>query len=146
MYPLIINNTILYKPTLLTTIQNDDMCKSHCSDVPELRGYLNYLKSLKYIIILWHNGTELHRRVILSPGITLYKYTICMHNEENRIFFHYISSLGLMKSAVNANSRNTNPPITVTVLTEIFCAIILPPNTANPVQNTWPSTPPTMTP
>jgi len=51
-----------------------------------------------------------------------------------------------MNSAENANAKNTMPPMIVTVLTEIFCAIILPPITANPVHKQWPTVPPTATP
>ena len=58
-----------------------------------------------------------------------------------------ISSLfGLCNSAVHENNRNTNPPITVTVFTDIFCAINFPPITAIAVQMACPIMPPMVTP
>ena len=46
-----------------------------------------------------------------------------------------------MNSAVSANNMKTTPPTSVTVLTEIFWAIILPPRTARPVHKLWPKIP-----
>lgn len=83
------------------------------------------------------------------------------------------SSFGVIKNALNAKQMNTIPPTMVTrywktkkeeesidfvvsgmwivyeklpVRTEIRCAIIRPPITANPVHSAWPKTPPTITP
>ena len=57
-----------------------------------------------------------------------------------------IPQTSFKKSADRANTRNTTPPIIVTVLTDILVAINRPPITAKPVQNAWPSTPPRETP
>lgn len=51
-----------------------------------------------------------------------------------------------MKKAENAKKRKTNAPTSVTVLTEIRCAIIRPPMTANPVHMPWPIVPPSTVP
>lgn len=45
---------------------------------------------------------------------------VCIYIYMNTVHCFYRLSVGFTKSAVKANSRNTIPPIMVTVRTEIF--------------------------
>lgn len=69
-------------------------------------------------------------------------------NNKNQLLSlrEFVSEVGSQIELVIAKIINTTPPIKVTVLTDIFCAMIRPPITPKPVQMACPIIPPDITP
>ena len=57
-----------------------------------------------------------------------------------------VQASGSIKSEENAKNKNTSAPTSVTVLTEMRCAMNRPPSTANPVHKPCPIVPPSTVP